>query len=78
MTLNISGGSLYSAGNLAISNVNGATTVANMTAGALTTGAGGQLFIGNNGVGVLNLSGGTMTVNNWLALAAPREPASAS
>ena len=28
----------------------------------------GQMFIGNNGTGVLNLSGGTVTVNNWLAL----------
>ncbi len=37
-----------------------------MTGGAVN--AAGEMWIGNNGFGVFNLSGGTVTVNNWLAL----------
>jgi fibronectin-binding autotransporter adhesin len=70
-TLNIFGGTLASAdtanvGTVILSNVAGATTIANMTGGAINSG--GQMMIGNNGTGVLNISGGTVTVNSWLAL----------
>ena len=52
---------------LVLTNVAGATTIANMTCG-LVPATSGQTWIGNNGTGVLNLSGGTLTTNNWLAL----------
>ncbi len=51
---------------MVFSNAASATTVANMTGGAVNPA--GQMFIGNNGTGVLNQSGGTVTVNDWLSL----------
>ena len=54
------------AGSIVLSNAASATTIVNMTGGAVTSA--GQLWIGNNGTGVVNLSGGTVTSNDWLSV----------
>jgi autotransporter-associated beta strand protein len=42
------------------------TDIVNQASGALTLTNGGQLFVGNFGVGIYNLSGGTIDANNWI------------
>jgi autotransporter-associated beta strand protein len=44
------------------------TDIVNQTNGAITVTGGGQLFIGNIGVGVYNMSGGTVDVYNYIAI----------
>ncbi|HWD92603.1 MAG TPA: autotransporter-associated beta strand repeat-containing protein [Verrucomicrobiae bacterium] len=44
------------------------TDTVNQSNGAITVGGGGQLFVGNVGVGVYNLSGGSVDVSNYIAL----------
>jgi autotransporter-associated beta strand protein len=75
--VNVNGGAinLTSGGNFADNNYNGAgntgvnsvTDVVNQTAGIITITGAGQLFVGNGGPAIYNLSGGTNTVNNYIA-----------
>jgi autotransporter-associated beta strand protein/T5SS/PEP-CTERM-associated repeat protein len=44
------------------------TSVVNQTGGAINIVGGGQLFVGNYGNGVYNLSGGSVDVHNYIAL----------
>jgi len=75
--LNVNGGAinLTSGGNFADNNYNGSgnsgtnsvTDVVNQTAGIITITGSGQLFVGNGGAAIYNMSGGTNTVNNYIA-----------
>src|ERR1019366_188737 len=53
----------------AVSYVSGSVTdIVNQTNGAINVTGGGQLFVGNFGVGVYNLSGGSVDVHNYIAI----------
>jgi len=49
------------------SGVNSVTDVVNQTAGIISLTGNGQLFVGNGGAAIYNLSGGTNTVKNYIA-----------
>ena len=74
--LNVNGGVLNVSGNFGDNNYNGignsgvnsVTDVVNQTAGIITIASGGQLFVGNGGAAIYNMSGGTNFVNNFIAL----------
>lgn len=74
-TLNINGGVINCSGNFAVNNYNGAgnsgvnsvTDVVNQTSGTITCTGGSQMFVGNGGAAIFNMSGGTNTVNNYIA-----------
>src|ERR1035437_2153947 len=52
----------------AVSLVSGSgTDIVNQVAGDINVTGGGQLFVGNYGVGIYNFSGGTVTVSNYIA-----------
>ena len=74
--LNINGGAInLSGGNFGDNNYNGAggsgvnsvTDIVNQTGGIITSTGGSQLFVGNGGPAIYNLSGGTNTVSNYIA-----------
>ena len=81
-TLNVNGGVINSSGNLAdndyqwaasngggtIGTVNTETDVVNQAGGIITLTGNGQLFVGNGGPAIYNLSGGTNIVNNYIAI----------
>jgi autotransporter-associated beta strand protein len=53
----------------AVSTVSGSVTdIVNQTNGAINVTGGGQLFVGNVGVGIYNLSGGSVDVHNYIAI----------
>ena len=74
--LNVNGGAINVGGNFADNNYNGSgantgtnavTDVVNQTAGIITVASAGQLFVGNGGAAIYNMSGGTNTVSNYIA-----------
>lgn len=81
-TLNVNGGAINTSGNLAdndyqwaasngggtIGTVNTETDVVNQAGGIITLTGDGQLFVGNGGPAIYNMSGGTNIVNNYIAI----------
>jgi fibronectin-binding autotransporter adhesin len=76
-SLNLNGGTIVGTGNFAdglgnttitLANISTAfTDSVNQTGGSITITGAGQLFVGNAGIGVWNMSGGTNSVSNYIA-----------
>jgi len=75
---NLNGGTITGSGNFAVNNgsdddsASGAVSAnvgtLNQNAGVINVTGGGQFFVGNRGTGVYNLAGGSLTVDNYVAI----------
>jgi autotransporter-associated beta strand protein len=75
--VNMNGGAINGSGNFAINLgntddgsgvVNPNTCIFNQANGAVNITGGGQLFVGNRGTGIYNLSGGSMDVHSYIGI----------